>query len=371
LIRTTILATLLAALSAVAEAQVSTIVEEARLPLVRERHPEIDVEGLAAPVLAMLPGRDPADLGGLLWRSATARVQAGLRDDRPLYWARLAVQASLGGRGRRAETSAFRWSSRGLDQVLYPDPGELRVLITGFDPFHLDARTDQSNPSGLAALALDGSVLDTRRGPARVEAVVMPVRFADFDDGLIERFLAPLLAGARLDLVVTISMGRDRFDLERFPGRRRSAAVPDNADVRTGASVDRPLVPRLDGRPLDGPEFLEFTLPAAAMAAVEGPYAVRDNRLVRTREHGERVIRRLEALAGDTAVAGSGGGYLSNEIAYRTLLLNRRLGANVPMGHVHTPRLEGFDAGMEWAVVTQIRALIVAAIESLPPRQES
>ena len=62
-----------------------------------------------------------------------------------------------------------------------------------------------------------------------------------------------------------------------------------------------------------------------------------------------------------TAVAGSGGGYLSNEISYRTLRVNAQSGARVPMGHVHTPRLEGYDPAFEWRVVEQIRAMIVAA----------
>ena len=37
-------------------------------------------------------------------------------------------------------------------------------------------------------------------------------------------------------------MGRDHFDLERFPGRRRSSEAPDNAGVLTGASAAEALV---------------------------------------------------------------------------------------------------------------------------------
>jgi pyrrolidone-carboxylate peptidase len=243
-----------------------------------------------------------------------------------------------------------------------------RVLITGFDPFGLETNLDQSNPSGLAVLALDGRVLPTARGEVQVQGVLIPVRFADFDLGLIESFLTPQLTDARLQLVLTISMGRDAFDLERFPGRRRSAAVADNLNVLTGADPEHPLIPALDGEPLAGPEFLEFSLPATAMTAVDAPFAVRDNRTVRTLERGELVAASLAELALQTAVAGSGGGYLSNEIAYRALLANRRSGAAVPMGHLHTPRVSGFEPQAEWQMVEQIRRLIVAAVESLPDR---
>ncbi len=42
---------------------------------------------------------------------------------------------------------------------------------------------------------------------------------------------------------------------------------------------------------------------------------------------------------GSTAVAGSGGSFLSNEIFYRTALLRTQTGTTIPVGHLHTPRL--------------------------------
>ncbi len=41
--------------------------------------------------------------------------------------------------------------------------------------------------------------------------------------------------------------------------------------------------------------------------------------------------------AGSTAVAGSGGAFLSNEIFYRVGLLRLQSGATVPYGHLHVP----------------------------------
>ena len=81
---------------------------------------------------------------------------------------------------------------------------------------------------------------------------------------------------------------------------------------------------------------------------------------------------KCSAACGQTAVRGSGGGYLSNEIAYRTLLANTRmhgLAQRIPMGHVHTPRLAGFDPEFERKVVAQIESMLAAAVAALPEPQ--
>lgn len=307
----------------------------ATLPAVVSRYDDV----LAAP-----------DAAALLWRRAVADVQAGHLDDRPLYWARLRLRRALRQRG---QPLAGEHSSRGFDAA--PPSGAATVLLTGFDPFHLDRDIAQSNPAGLAALALHGTTI----GTARVRAAILPVRFRDFDEGIVEAALArPFQARPRL--AVTVSMGRDQFDLERFPGRRRSARTPDNCNVASGASEHRPLPPPA----VAGPEFLEFSLPAAAMTAVDGRWQVRDNRTVRSVERGEVVARSLAELANDTAVCGSGGGFLSNEVAYRALLLQRRLRLSFPLGHIHTPALRGYDSALLGGIVDQLRRLVAAALSA-------
>ena len=284
--------------------------------------------------------------GGELWRHAVADVQAGHGDDRPLYWARLKLRQRGGAQAGRAERA-----SRGLGFECAE--GEPWLLLTGFDPFHLDRHLDQSNPAGLAALALHG----TRIADVRVAGAILSVRFDDFDAGLVEAALATPFQRRPL-LGITVSMGRDGFDLERFPGRRRSAAALDNCDQSGGGTVDRPVAPA----GLNGPEFLEFSLPANAMAAVSGRWPVRDNRRVATLAQGELTAQSLAELDGHTAVAGSGGGFLSNEVAYRSLLLQRHLGVSFPLGHVHVPAVAGYDAEAEQAIVAQLRHLIAAAV---------
>ena len=312
-------------------------VEEARLAKVsatlRSRYDEVVAQGD----------------GGLLWAHAAADVQSGNYDDRPLYWARLKLRALLRETGRDGE--AVEQAARGFDGTFRGS--EPRVLLTGFDPFHLDRNIGQSNPSGLAALALD----DTLLAGARVRTAILPVSYAAFDGGIAERLLAPHFS-AGLRLLLTVSMGRDRFDLERFPGLRRSAETPDNRNVMSGGSAAAPQAPP----GIAGPEFLEFTLPAAAMAATPGRWKVRDNRRVISLERGEVTPGSLAALRADTAVAGSGGGYLSNEVAYRALKLRERLGASFAVGHLHTPRVDGYDADAERAMVAQIRDLVAVAV---------
>lgn len=291
--------------------------------------------------------------GARLWAHAVKDVQGGHLDDRPLYWARLKLRRLAREAGRDAES--VERAARGFDGEF--QGSEPRVLLTGFDPFHLDRNIAQSNPSGLAALALDGTLV----AGARIRTAILPVSFAAFDDGIVEELLTPHFK-AGLRLLLTVSMGRDVFDLERFPGLRRSAQTPDNGNVASGGSPAAPQVPA----GLEGPEFLEFALPARAMAATPGRWPVRDNRRVRTMERGPQTPGSLAELKDDTAVAGSGGGYLSNEVAYRALRLRQRLAATFAVGHLHTPRVEGYDADAEGEMVRQIRSLVAAAVAARP-----
>ncbi|QNM95209.1 hypothetical protein [Chitinimonas koreensis] len=277
---------------------------------------------------------------------------------------------------RAAALDALEQASRGMDEVDFgADRKTLRILVTGFDPFLLDRNLDQSNPSGVNALLLDGEEIEFDGRRARIETAMFPVRYADFDAGMVERLLSPWMRGKngkpQVDLVATVSMGRTGFDLERFPGRRRSteARVPDNLNVPSGASRDDPRPPLLDGRPIDGPEFVEFSLPAAAMLAVQAPYRVNDNRQVTVVPDTQLSADSLAALRGKIAVEGSGGGYLSNEISYRSVRLRDALGvARLPVGHIHTPAIKAFEPDKTARIVDQLRALLGAAAATLPQR---
>ena len=344
-------------------------VESDRYALAKRVMPDLAhaVEGLFAGYEATLEGAlseaDCQAFGKLIWERASEGVPT---DDRILYWARLAALHQLtqysketpGTAIHRNCHSALEAASRGRDGLSWKD-GHYRLLVSGFDPFLLDRNIEQSNPSGLAALRLDDQVLESSGGTLiHVRSVIFPVRFGDFDQGTLELVLGPLIEQGRIDAFVSISMGRDAFDLERFPGRRRSASSPDNLNLLSGGSEKAPLVPKLGDTDLEGPEFLEFSLPAERMQSRAGRWPVRDNHEVATLERGTLTATSLASLADQVAVRGSGGGYLSNEIAYRALNVMRQANRVIPMGHIHTPRMTSFDPIFLDDVVQQVRGML-------------
>ncbi|PKH55611.1 hypothetical protein CXF83_04540 [Shewanella sp. Choline-02u-19] len=315
-----------------------------------------------------------AHQGLRLWQQAVRDVQSGHLDDRSLYWNRLAMRDLLKTQDpdfkmatwqRDILIKAVEKSSRGLSDIQFKDDAEIKILLTGFDPFFLDRHIDQSNPSGLVALALDGYRFSVNGKQAQIETVMIPVRFADFDEGLIESILTPIYRDNSVDMIFTVSMGRDEFDIERFPGLNRSAAAPDNLNVLTGADKQAPMAPLFNGGTLNGPEFVEFSLPIAAMQTVTGPWKVNDNHTVSTLAKGQFQAKSLAELQSATSVEGSGGGYLSNEISYRAILLQKQFKSVIPVGHIHTPRIAAYDVKIEHDIVEQVTAMVEAAATTL------
>ncbi|MCL2917911.1 hypothetical protein [Shewanella litorisediminis] len=309
-----------------------------------------------------------------LWQQAVRDVQSGHMDDRSLYWARLAMRASL--KQDKAGYAIVPWqrdilvravetASRGFSDIHFGEDVQIRILLTGFDPFFLDRNIGQSNPSGITALMLDGYKFKVGGKQAQIETVMIPVRFADFDQGMIESLLTPFYRKRSIDAVFTVSMGRDDFDLERFPGRNRSAEAPDNLNVLTGATKTQPIAPMLNGKSLNGDEFVEFSLPVTAMQAAPGNYKVNDNHRVTTLGRGTFEATSLAELQEAISVEGSGGGYLSNEISYRAVLLRDQFGLKLPVGHIHTPKVAGYDAQTGRAIAEQVRAMVELAAATL------
>jgi pyrrolidone-carboxylate peptidase len=310
--------------------------------------------------------------GTKLWQNSVEQFKdSGDFDDRVLYWSRLEmsklvklspVYASLLPTQQQDLLWKLELLTRGQQDIKFDKGTNKKILVTGFDPFFLDRNIDQSNPSGVAALALDDLVVNFEGKSAEIETLIVPVRFADFDQGMIEALLSPYYD--QVDMIVTISMGRENFDLERFPGLRRSAKAPDNANIYTGADQKTPLVPRLHGKPLTSPEFVEFSLPVTAMQKAVGHYKINDNKNITTLA-GNRTANNLAELATETSVQGSGGGYLSNEISYRSIVLRNKLNANLPVGHIHTPRIKAFEPETSKKVVEQIKLMLSFALTEI------
>lgn len=333
--------------------------------------------------------------GARLWAVAVDRAQGRSTtgdldpyDDRPLYWARLSLSALLRTwetplltvqHQRHALLRILDRASRGIDREPWPGarPGDLRVMVSGFDVFGLDDSVRHSNPSGAAALQLDGVRLRTPAGDAVVRAVVLPVVYGEFDQGVVEDAFGPVLRpGAdRADLIMTISMtSRGRMDVERWAANARGGSPDNQRDQHFGT------VPRASRwpQPEPNPEWIETTLPHAAMiAAGTGPWPVVLKRGVREWRAGTfpdpaALTAAPDPSPGSVPAAGTGGDYLSNESMYRSNRLRLALGAtDVPGGHLHISALEypddpalltdaAFEADRR-AVVDQTVALVTAA----------
>ena len=154
------------------------------------------------------------------------------------------------------------------------------------------------------------------------------------------------------------------------------------------------VVPIADGLPTvtPQPQWTRSTLPRTSMVeAGTGPFDVLDRHVVvevpgdtpvpptRTEcpalpENNTGTERTDGPTEGSQARSGAGGNYLSNEVAYRATLLRDALGLDdLPVGHVHTPVLEGVDAteselsNPEFvenrrAIIAQTRDLVEAAL---------
>ena len=309
-----------------------------------------------------------------LWENAKQRIiNTNNYDDRELYWARLlsskvirttSPKFSITQAQLNTLLTLLEEGSRGRTDLAFSSGSTKKILLTGFDPFLLDRNINQSNPSGVAALLLDGQVINYNGISAEINTVMVPVRYEDFDQGIIESLLAPYYALNNVDMVVTVSMGRTQFDLEHFPGKRRSVSAPDNANIVYGGTQTSPVIPKLNGRPLPGNEFVKFSLPVNYMQQAKGPYKVIDNREVTTLEKTYKAPSYGE-LKNSIAVNGGGGGYLSNEISYRSIRLRDALNSSIPTGHIHTPRIQQFEPETEAKIVNQIKAMLEQSLVAL------
>ncbi len=120
------------------------------------------------------------------------------------------------------------------------------ILVTGFEPFGGDAR----NPSGEAALALDGDLI----GGRPVRGVVLPCVFET-----APRALQAAIEALRPELVLCLGLAASRhgFHFERVAINLIDARIADNAGAQP---VDHPVA-------AGAPPAAFTSLPVKAMAA--------------------------------------------------------------------------------------------------------
>ena len=349
-------------------------------------------------LLCSIPNRQAAAAlvhaqGEALWRTATHRAQHAptgsdalpATDDRGLYWARLSMALALrqwhprfglGTTERAGLIRSLEYTSRGITSTRFA-PGVRKILVTGFDPFTLDADIRIGNPSGANALTLDGQRWTINGTTYEIQTVVFPVRYTDFDENMVENALAPHYRPGpqHADLVMTASQGRvGIFDLEVFNGRRRSvSSIGDNNNLWGGGTIAAPVVsPSMP----PGPEWITSSLPLARMSQADvTPFRTRVNTSVLEIPAGQTqpVRQPLGPTPGSIASEGTGGGYLSNEVAYRNTLQRDLLDPSMPAGHLHVPVLSfdpanktditdpTYEANRE-AIVTGAHAILRAAL---------
>jgi hypothetical protein len=371
--------------------------------------------------------------GEQLWNMAVARAQqrgpmAGdlpYSDDRPLYWARLQVRAALrqwvtgfplASSEREALITAFDRASRGMFDIQFPaGKGVKRLVMSGFDPYTLDGgdtgpapgsvgnNIRHGNPSGAAALSLDGTTHVTPDGTTVfIEAYTLPVNYPEFEQGYQEDTIGPyMVPGKRqVNASVTVSQaGGSVFNLEMWNGRYHGP-TRGNDNIAYCPSLPNPAPPpntlpqlaidnhncnivvvdRWGGPPtfdlFNPPQWTTASLPFAAMITAntgsgiprppgdtwpdtsvafgvvwhtnytEFPDCTSTDRITRNSPPPTTYPPPTPPIppdAGSCASSGGGGSYLSNESAYRNTLLRDRLGLNIPAGHIHTPSMQHFE----------------------------
>ncbi|MFC0627060.1 hypothetical protein [Kribbella deserti] len=335
--------------------------------------------------------------GATLWRTAVDRAQGRLAigtidpyDDRPLYWARTTMSRAvrewkpafaLTSLQRQAMIRQLSYASRGIDQVAFPKNSK-RMLVSGFDTYSIDQSLRNSNPSGASALQLDGRTVQTKAGKVTIQAVMLPVNWTDFDQGIVEDAFGPWLVARNhptyqgsIDALMTISQtGRGMMNIEKWAGGFRGGSPDNNRSINYGPISAAALWPQ----PQPSPQFIHTTLPYQAMIdAGTGPWPVKLNPGITEWPAGTfpdpAALRTApDPSPGSRAASAPGGNYLSNESMYRTNRL--RLGTghkSLPGGHLHISSLvypadlgaltsPEFEADRK-AVVDQTVALVEAA----------
>lgn len=295
-------------------------------------------------------------------------------DDRPLYWARIAMQVILKRQyifikdiltlpkdqqdlffknsivpktSKLAKVvQLFEEKSRNYDGISFNSSeatGCKKVLITGFDPFILNQfdntylksvtnpNIKQSNPSGIVALAL----ANNDKLGAYIQTMVVPVRYTDFDgnqsnnsgqgEGIIEKYIKEKIK--EVDMIVTVSQaGPNNYHIDVFATATREG-FNDNMDFKRED----------ESKSFSGttPETIKTTLPIQmTQGKSKAIYWGKYNQKNETSKNAT-----LDNYPKEKVYNGPGGNYLSNEIFYRVAKL-RMERPTLKTGHFHIAKIQ-------------------------------
>ncbi|HEY0377028.1 MAG TPA: hypothetical protein VGC87_08730 [Pyrinomonadaceae bacterium] len=345
----------------------------------------LDLQKGFATELGGARGKTPKEIDDLVkkhasgfWTKAVEAAQANKTADRPLYLSRLQAAVTirkfctddknvLDNARAAALIKIFERYSRGMEQLKFGNAqGEKKILFFGFDPFDLASNltSPKGNLSGLLALTLSGKRLTVKGMTAHIESVILPVRFIDFDSGIVEEVVAKVFD--EVDMIVTCSLASADYDIDRFACRRRDYQ-PDNNYLSFRYQGDDAAVP--SKLALAEGEFLETMLPYEAI--ITRPNLKKPGftsmsgtdvnvLLLQQRFKQRNVKERLDTDPTqdeaylptgpvpdkdkkNTAILGSGRAFLSNESFYRVAAYCVKNKARFPYGHLHIPGIAATD----------------------------
>jgi hypothetical protein len=341
--------------------------------------------------------------GRELWDKAVQLAQANNfenPDDRPLYWARLRMAVALKKHnffapnvdyrlsdgliipGSALQSIAIRFEevTRNYTHVSFPSNLK-KILITGFDPFHLTTNIKQSNPSGPVVLALHNKIIQDENGCdyAQIQVMMMPVRYADFDgsqavsgniqgEGVVEKYIRPYIYDdtLRADMIVTISQSLpDNYNIDKYATSRRGGSDENMGVKRTEGS-----------KSVNGANWLEYihtSLPKAMIPLLADPADPNPN--AQGHEVKLESSARYDPINPQVMLKGSGGNYLSNEIFYRVAKMREEwiidespnadppvFPRKFPSGHFHIAKIQG--AGEDFKLL-ESKKIVLTVLDRL------
>lgn len=320
---------------------------------------------------------------GLLWTQSVTFAHAN-QDNRPYFLARNKMRHELRrhpyflGKNaeRNAATTVLENLSRNYTGISYAGlgVGGKKILVVGMDTNALEYEIIDG--SSITALALHGDNINSGATSGRIQSMVLPRRYSEYNANLIQTHFGNTLQNNTVDMIIMVShdLTATTFNLERVAGRKRGGKF-DNENQKDYTTV---------GNTAAFAQFYETNLPVVAMhpgpfpgapgqwlyynEAAESGDVTKNSPLasVSPGANGNANSYLLNTLTGD-ALFGSSGDYIPNEIFYRLCQLRSQHGSTVKVGMITIPPIADVVGGAitMTQAVQRVKDIITLALPSL------